>query len=285
MPQNTVLITGCSSGIGLALAMEFKRRGWLVIATARRPEPLQNLIRQGLIAEKLDVTSEDDIRRVARTIFETHGALDMLINNAGYGVIAPIVEVESDTLVKQFHTNVFAPLELVRQFVPPMIKKGKGTVVNIGSVSGVLTTPFSGAYCASKAALHALSDALRLELAPFGIKVITVQPGGVRSEFGKKAGKLVKEIFKENSLYQPIRSFIEQRAAASQENAMPAEEFARKLLDKILTDNPPPVVRLGSKSKLMPFLKWSLPVAGTDAILTKKFGLNKLKAKINPDSK
>ncbi len=285
MPQNTVLITGCSSGIGLALAMEFKRRGWLVIATARRPEPLQNLIRQGLIAEKLDVTSEDDIRRVARTIFETHGALDMLINNAGYGVIAPIVEVESDTLVKQFHTNVFAPLELVRQFVPPMIKKGKGTVVNIGSVSGVLTTPFSGAYCASKAALHALSDALRLELAPFGIKVITVQPGGVRSEFGKKASKLVKEIFKENSLYQPIRSFIEQRAAASQENAMPAEEFARKLLDKILTDNPPPVVRLGSKSKLMPFLKWSLPVAGTDAILTKKFGLNKLKAKINPDSK
>ena len=285
MPQNTVLITGCSSGIGLALAMEFKRRGWLVIATARRPEPLQNLIRQGLIAEKLDVTSEDDIRRVARTIFQTHGALDMLINNAGYGVIAPIVEVESDTLVKQFHTNVFAPLELVRQFVPPMIKKGKGTVVNIGSVSGVLTTPFSGAYCASKAALHALSDALRLELAPFGIKVITVQPGGVRSEFGKKAGKLVKEIFKENSLYQPIRSFIEQRAAASQENAMPAEEFARKLLDKILTDNPPPVVRLGSKSKLMPFLKWSLPVAGTDAILTKKFGLNKLKAKINPDSK
>jgi NAD(P)-dependent dehydrogenase (short-subunit alcohol dehydrogenase family) len=285
MPQNTVLITGCSSGIGLALAMEFKRRGWLVIATARRPEPLQNLIRQGLIAEKLDVTSEDDIRRVARTIFETHGALDMLINNAGYGVIAPIVEVESDTLVKQFHTNVFAPLELVRQFVPPMIKKGKGTVVNIGSVSGVLTTPFSGAYCASKAALHALSDALRLELAPFGINVITVQPGGVRSQFGQKAGQLVKRVLKEDSWYQPIRSFIEQRAAASQENAMPAEEFARKLLDKILTDNPPPVVRLGSKSKLMPFLKWSLPVAGTDAILTKKFGLNKLKAKINPDSK
>lgn len=86
--------------------MEFKRRGWLVIATARRPEPLQDLIRQGLIAEKMDVTSDDDIRRVARTIYETHGALDMLINNAGYGVIAPIVEVESETLVKQFHTNV-----------------------------------------------------------------------------------------------------------------------------------------------------------------------------------
>ncbi len=276
MPQKTVLITGCSSGIGLALALEFKRRGWLVIATARRPEPLQDLIRQGLIAEKMDVTSDDDIRRVARTIYETHGALDMLINNAGYGVIAPIVEVEFDTLVKQFHTNVFAPLELVRQFVPPMKEKGRGTIVNIGSVSGVLTTPFSGAYCASKAALHALSDALRMELAPFGINVITVQPGGVRSQFGQKAGQLVKRVLKEDSWYQPIRSFIGQRAAASQEKAMPAEVFARKLLDKILTDNPPPVVRLGSKSKLMPFLKWALPVKTVDKILSKKFGLVQL---------
>lgn len=150
-----------------------------------------------------------------------------------------------------------------------MKEKGQGTIVNIGSVSGVLTTPFSGAYCASKAALHALSDALRMELAPFGINVITVQPGGVRSQFGQKAGQLVKRVLKEDSWYQPIRSFIEQRAAASQEKAMPAEVFARKLLDKILTDNPPPVVRLGSKSKLMPFLKWALPVKTVDKILSK----------------
>jgi NAD(P)-dependent dehydrogenase (short-subunit alcohol dehydrogenase family) len=277
MPQKTVLITGCSSGIGLALALEFKRRGWLVIATARRPEPMQELIRQGLIAEKMDVTSHDDIRRVARTIYKSHGALDMLINNAGYGVIAPIVEVESGTLIKQFETNVFAPLEIVRQFVPPMKEKGQGTIVNIGSVSGVLTTPFSGAYCASKAALHALSDALRMELAPFGINVITVQPGGVRSQFGQKAGELAKQVLKEDSWYRPIRSFIEQRAAASQEKAMPAEVFARKLLDKILTDNPPPVVRLGSKSKLMPFLRWALPIKTVDKILSKKFGLLQLR--------
>ncbi len=276
MPQKTVLITGSSSGIGLALALEFKRRGWVVIATARRPEPLQHLIQQGLIAEKLDVTSEDDVRRVARTIFESHGALDMLVNNAGYGLIAPMIEVEPEALLDQFRTNVFAPLELIRHFVGPMKDKGSGTIVNIGSVSGILTTPFSGAYGASKAALHAISDALRMELAPFGIRVITVQPGGVQSQFGRKAGELVKRVIKEDSWYRPIRSFIEQRASASQEKAMPAEVFARKLLDKILRPDPPVIVRLGEKSKLLPFLKWAFPVTAVDKILSKKFGLAQL---------
>ncbi len=276
MGKRIVLITGCSSGIGHALALEFKRRGCQVIATARRPESLQTLIKENLITDRLDVTSIGDIHRLADTITKRHGALDMLINNAGYGLIAPLMEVSPQDILQQFQTNTFAPLEVVRQFVPAMKKKGRGTIVNIGSVSGVLTTPFSGAYCASKAALHALSDALRMELAPFGIRVITVQPGGVQSAFGQKAGELVHRMLKGDSWYQPIRTFIEQRADASQGNAMPAEIFARKLVDKILKENPPSIIRLGEKSKLMPFLKWGLATSMVDKILSKKFGLKKL---------
>ena len=276
MAQKTVLITGCSSGIGLALALEFKRRGWQVIATARRPEALQALISHELITEKLDVTSQEEIERLSATILNRHGALDMIINNAGYGLIAPIIEVTPQELLTQFKTNTFAPLEIARQFAESMKERGSGMIVNIGSVSGILTTPFSGAYCASKAALHAISDALRMELAPFGIRVITVQPGGIQSRFGQHAAQKLEQLFSERSWYAPVRDFIMERANASQEKAMPAEEFARKVADELLKPNPKPVIRLGEKSKLLPFLKQAFSVRKLDTILMKKFGLLEL---------
>lgn len=276
MSQKAVLITGSSSGIGLALALEFKQRDWQVIATARRPEALQELIALDLITEKLNVTSQEDIERLSETILNRHGALDLIINNAGYGLIAPIIEVTPQELLTQFQTNTFAPLEIVRRFAGSMKERGSGMIVNIGSVSGILTTPFSGAYCASKAALHAISDALRMELAPFGIKVITVQPGGIQSKFGQHAAQKLEQLFSERSWYTPIRSFLNNRANASQEKAMPAEVFARRLADELLKPNPKSVIRLGEKSKLLPFLKWSLPVSKLDRILMKKFGLQAL---------
>lgn len=284
MFAKSVLITGCSSGIGRALSLELNKRGLRVIATARRLDSLQDLKAKGVHCEQLDVTDADQIQRLAEITKETYGGLDILINNAGYGLIAPMIEVSVRDLEQQFRTNTFAPLEIVRAFAPQIKTKGKGLIVNIGSVSGVLTTPFSGAYCASKAALHAVSDALRMELAPFGIRVVTVQPGGIQSAFGQKAGQLVKQVLKQNSWYQPIRSFIEQRANASQEKAMPADLFARKLCDKILSLNPPAVIRLGEKSRLMPFLKWALPMSALDNVLSKKFGLKKLAEIIRNES-
>ncbi len=280
MAQHSVLITGCSSGIGYALALEFKRRGWQVIATARRPEALQKLIKENFITEKLDVTSFDEIEQVCQKISTRHGALDMVINNAGYGLIAPIMEVTPQEMLRQLQTNTAAPLEIARHCAVPMKEKGRGIIVNIGSVSGILTTPFSGAYCASKAALHALSDALRMELAPFGIKVISVQPGGVQSAFAEHAALKLNHLFTEHSWYQPIREFVLNRVNASQENAMPAVEFARQLVNELEKPDPKPIIRLGSKSKLLPFLKWALPVSSLDRILMKKFGLRELEKRL-----
>ncbi len=274
--QKVALITGASSGIGFALAKELRKHGWHVIATARRPEAVSELARQGFDALLLDVTDNRGIEDVVSKVGVLTGKLDMLINNAGYGLISPLVEVPMERLEHQFRVNTFAPLRLIQAFIPLMMKSNSGIIVNIGSVSGVLTSPFSGAYCASKAALHALSDALRMELSPFGIRVITVQPGGIRSLFGEKAGKLSKEILKSKSMYLPIRSFIEERANASQQNATPAEEFAAKVVKIILRKNPPPVIRVGKKSKLMPFLRWLLPVSFLDRILVRKFGLKTL---------
>ena len=111
----------------------------------------------------------------------------MLINNAGYALYGAITDIPTEELRHQFDTNVIAPVQVARAFLPFMLPQRRGRIVNIGSVSGVLTTPFAGAYCASKAAFHAVSDAMRLELAPFGIEVITIQPGAVTSNIGKPA--------------------------------------------------------------------------------------------------
>ena len=157
-----------------------------------------------------------------------------------------------------------------------MRDNGSGTIINIGSISGVVTTPFASAYCASKAAMNSLSDALRLELAPFGIRVVCVQPGGIRSNFGNSSSAGVERIMKQNSWYTSIRDSIDERAQESQSNPMPAEELAQRIVSIVESKNPPAIVRYGSKSFLLPFLKVVLPTNALDAIFRKRFGLHKL---------
>ncbi len=274
------LITGCSSGIGRALAREMYRQGFTVYATARREETLTDLKTPGIRTTRLDVTNEENIRQVVDTILREEGKIDYLINNAGYGVFAPLLDVPEEELQAQFRTNVFAVLSLIQAVAPSMISAGGGTIVNIGSVSGVMPTPFAGAYCASKAALHALSDVLRLELVPFNIRVITVQPGAIQSRFGETATQITGRLVKKESVYREVTAAIEARARMSQENATPAEEFARKLVRKMTRPKlGNPVIRLGKKSRLLPFLKKWLPEKQLDKILSRKFLLDRLNTK------
>jgi len=139
----------------------------------------------------------------------------------------------------------------------------------------VLTTPFAGPYCASKAAFNAASDALRMELAPFGVKVVTVQPGGIQSAFGSNASNAVS--LGPDSPYQAIKARVLGRANESQNGAMPADTFATLLVDQLLLPDCPPIVRLGEKSTLLPALKQWLPTRVLDRVLSKKFGLDGLK--------
>jgi short-subunit dehydrogenase len=153
--------------------------------------------------------------------------------------------------------------------------RSNAQVVNIGSVSGITTTPFSGAYCATKAALHSLSDAQRMELAPFGIDVITVQPGAIESKFGDNSLNNVLQRITPKSLYAPLKEAIQARATASQDNPTPATEFAESLVEQLL-NNPKAVIRIGNGSFGLPLLKRWLPTTILDKILSKKFNLPSL---------
>lgn len=270
----TVLITGCSSGIGEALAQEFHQRGHRVIATARRIESLQALAKLGVLTLALDVNDGASIAAALTALQGEVEHIDILINNAGYGQFGAVMDAEPDDLRRQFETNVFAPVALSRAALPLLRKRGSACIANMGSISGIVTTPFAGVYCASKAALHALSDAMRMELAPLGVRVVTIQPGGIASKFGATGEAQVK--LPQGSLYAPISRFVMGRAKASQRGATPVDAFAREVADHLLQADPPAVCRTGAQSTRLPLLKRWLPTRMLDQKMQKLFGLDQL---------
>lgn len=276
-----VLITGCSSGLGRALALQFAQKGHTVFATARHVEDIADLADQGITVLQLDVTDASSISATVRKIWESAGKIHLLINNAGFGLMGPLAEIPLGEVRRQFETNVMGPLALVQAVIPYMVKQGGGRIVNVGSASGVLTTPFSGAYSASKAALHSLSDAMRMEMAPFGIEVITLQPGKIASKFGDTAARILWELVPPNSLYSPIFRFMEKRALASQSGATEATEIARQVVRAVTRERPRRLVRLGKNSWIMPLFRWGFPLALTDYVLSKLFGLDLLRDRSN----
>ena len=183
----TVLITGCSSGIGAAIALRMAEAGWTVYATARRPESLESLVQAGARPLSLDVTSEASMRAAVAAVEREQGHIDALVNNAAYSQSGPVEEVPIDLVRKQFETNVFGLLRLTQLVLPGMRRAGAGRIVNIGSMGGRLTFPGGGIYHASKHALVALNDALRFEVQGFGIDVILIEPGLIRSGFADVA--------------------------------------------------------------------------------------------------
>lgn len=276
MTVKTVLITGCSSGIGRALTEAFLLRGYRVYAAVRTAGSLQDLQHAQLRELVLDVNDPDAIAAAMAHIEADSGYLNTLVNNAGFAAMGPVLELDEQRLQQQFATNVFAPVALTRACLSLLRQAASAgqpaQVVNIGSISGITTTPFSGAYCASKAALHSLSDALRMELAPFNIQVITVQPGAIESKFGDNSLASLSNLITDDSLYAPLRPFIQARATASQQNPTPAPEFAEILVQRLDT-NPTEVLRIGNGSRALPLLKWLLPTRLLDRILRKRFGL------------
>lgn len=272
--NQVVLITGCSSGIGRALVGEFARAGHRVVATARRLETLEGLTGPEIVTAVLDVTDPTSIERAVKYALDLVGPIDIVVNNAGYGLIAPVAELDLDELRAQLETNVVGVVAVTRAVLPQMVERRSGRIVNIGSVSGVTATPFSGAYCASKAAVHLISDAMRMELAPFGIRVITVQPGAVESRFGERAGREV-ERFREGSLYSQVFDAIEARASASQVGSMPAADFAHLLVNAVTAPSPPAIFRAGKHSVRLPAMA-RLPARFRDRILSRRFGLDRI---------
>lgn len=274
-----VLISGCSSGIGLSLAREFASRGCRVFATARRPDRIAELQHEKMQVAALDVTDQTSIEACVAEVMARAGRIDVLVNNAGYALMGPVIDLSIEDLRLQFETNVIGLIALTQAVAPHMIQQHFGLIVNIASVSGVCATPFAGAYCGTKAAVNLLSDALRMELAPFGINVITVQPGRIQSGFGYAAAKKMGR--QDRSFYAPVAEDISARAAISQQDAMPADVFSKKLVDRLLQEKIPRLIRIGKESTRLPLIK-KLPVNLLDRILIKKFGLEKLKKQRKP---
>ncbi|MEC9364656.1 MAG: SDR family oxidoreductase [Pseudomonadota bacterium] len=272
-----VLITGCSTGIGRALAQAFHARGCRVWATARQAQTLADLVADGLRTAALDVRDAAAIDTLRTRIETEDGGVDILVNNAGYGQMGPLLDVDAEALRAQFDTNVVALHAVTRAFVPGMIGRRRGLVVQLGSVSGVLTTPFAGAYCASKAAVHALADALRMELAPFDVQVMTVQPGAIRSDFGNSASRSLERDVAAESVYAAVADGIAARANASQEHAMPAAALARRIADAALRPQPPARLRAGGGARLLPLLATVVPQRLRDRLLSRRFGLDRLR--------
>lgn len=181
MTAKRALVTGCSTGIGRATAIELDARGYEVIATARRPETIKDLDVAGVLA--LDVDSDDS---VAAAVAEA-GPIDVLVNNAGFGVEGPIETVPLDEVRRMFETNVFGSARMIQACVPAMRERGGGAVVNVTSTAAIAAPPLGGFYAATKFAMEAISESLKLEVGHFGVQVYVIEPGVIETSFGANA--------------------------------------------------------------------------------------------------
>jgi NAD(P)-dependent dehydrogenase (short-subunit alcohol dehydrogenase family) len=185
--SRAVLITGCSSGIGRATAERLAQRGWTVYATARNVEAIEPLGERGCRLLPLDVTDEESMRRVVGEVERAEGAVGVLVNNAGYSQSGAVEEVPMEKVRRQFETNVFGLVRMCQLVLPGMRKQGFGRIVNLSSMGGKLTFPGGGLYHASKHAVEAISDALRFEVGGFGVEVVVIEPGLIRTGFAQTA--------------------------------------------------------------------------------------------------
>src|SRR5689334_2351801 len=204
----TALITGCSSGIGEATAARLARAGWTVYATARKPDTLAELAAAGCRTLALDVTSEESMSAAVDTVLSEAGRIDALVNNAGYSQSGAVETLDLDDVRRQFETNVFGLVRMCQLVLPSMRARRTGRIVNVSSMGANFTFPGGGHYHATKYAVEAISDALRFEVAGFGIAVVIVQPGLIRTGFADTAAEAIRETTPADGPYATFNAAI-----------------------------------------------------------------------------
>ena len=269
------LVTGASSGIGLALLRALVQNGFTTHATYRRAEGKTIIEQAGGHAWYLDVLDEKAGQLLMQQLEEHHGQLDLLIHNAGWGQMGPLLTLSETQLRAQHELHVLAPHRLTRQALPLLRKSRDPVVVVMGSISAVAPSPFAGAYCAAKAAVHAYSDVLRMELRPLGIEVVRIEPGAIASSFGATAMAGLDPASLASDDYRPFAAGIRKRAGFSQRRATPAEALAARVVAALHQHPRPAIVRYGQGSRLLPLLRLLLPYRIYDRLLALVFGLTK----------
>jgi NAD(P)-dependent dehydrogenase (short-subunit alcohol dehydrogenase family) len=239
MPRSqAVLITGATRGIGREAALHLARRGHTVLATGRNPELLDTLRREAaashlpLLASPLDVTDEKAIAATVALALREFGRLDALVNNAGFGMAGAYEELDPAEVRAIFETNFFAPLRLAQAVLPNMRAQRFGTIVNVGSIAGLVAVPMEGAYSATKFALRAMSRSMRMELAPFGVRVVLIEPGVVRTGFHLNKATAAQAI-QADTPYVQFRRETEIRARARAIFGGQADRTARRIREVI----------------------------------------------------
>jgi len=255
--SSAVLVTGCSSGIGRATAFALVRAGLPTWATARDPGTLADLEAAGCRTLALDVTDEASRVRAVEAVEAAHGAVGALVNNAGYTQIGVIEELQIDSVQRQFDTNVFGPLRLCQLVLPGMRQRRHGTIVNLGSAAGLVTPPASGAYSMTKYALEALTDALRLEVARFGVRVVLVEPGAARTRLMATGWATVPT--PEDSPYaafvRGVNAMAERAHRPGARGVLSPDDIARTIVKAITAGRPRTRYKLGSQARVAPAVR------------------------------
>ncbi|WP_441248903.1 SDR family NAD(P)-dependent oxidoreductase [Kitasatospora sp. McL0602] len=271
----SVLITGCSSGMGRSTALALHRLGHHVYATARRPETLAELAAEGLTVLPLDVTDETSMAEAVARVEADHGAVGLLVNNAAYGLHLPVELASPEEVRAQFDTNVFGLVRMTQLVLPGMRRAGRGRIVNISSMGGRFSPPGGAFYHATKHAVEAISDSLRLEVAPFGVEVVVVQPGPTITEF---AGTAVETMQTSADPQDPYGSFRAQladmyahKAFRRRNGAVPAEAAVKVIVRAATTARPRARYAIGAMARAIMIARRALPDAAFDAVIRSNF--------------
>ena len=277
MSSRAVLITGCSSGIGAATAAHLADKGWTVYATARRVETLSDLEAKGCKTLALDVTDEASCRAAVEAVEAAEGAVGVLVNNAGYSQSGAVESVPDERVRAQFDTNVFGLLTMCRLVLPKMREQGWGKIVNVSSMGGRFTFPGGGVYHASKHAIEALSDALRFEVKGFGVDVIIIEPGIIRTRFGETAAREIDAGTRDPGPYGEFNHAVAEATAGVYESGPlsrlggPPETVARKIEQAITARSPRTRYTVTPSARALITLRSILRGRGWDAMLSGQF--------------
>jgi len=274
MSGKSILITGCSSGIGLCVAQGLRRRGYRVFATARQPQDISRLQQLGLESLQLDLADSHSIHHaVDEILIRSGGRLDALFNNGAYGQAGAVEDLSREVLRAQFETNLFGTVELTNRIIPVMRKQGCGRIILNGSVLGLVALPYRGAYSASKFALEGLADTLRLELAGSGISVSLIEPGPIKSRF--RANSL--EVFKRTidigrsahrRHYEGVLRRLEKTGPAAP-FTLPPEAVLRRVIHALESRRPGRRYYVTVPTYLFAALRRVLPYAALDRMLAR----------------
>ncbi len=275
--SKAVLITGCSSGIGHATAEHLAGKGWTVYATARRPESIADLQEKGCRTLALDVTDEASMAAAVGAVEEAEGAVGVLVNNAGYSQSGAVEDVPLDVVRRQFETNVFGLVRMCQLALPGMRSQSWGKIVNVSSMGGRLVFPGGGFYHGTKYAVEAISDALRFEVAGFGVDVSIIEPGLIRTSFGDTAAHGVDEATSSDGPYAEFNAAVAKSTREAYEDGALAklgggpETVARAIEKAISRRRPKTRYKVTPSARMALATRRLLPDRGWDAFLRAQF--------------